>query len=126
MRIDLNDCDVPMASAADLESDVARIQPSTVAAFIPPDLPWMAQHWVTLIEMSKVLGAVLNLNYQTLRPRPSLARVEALEAEIMLCQPPADVKPGRSREAAFYVYHLQMHYQFVAFVISSPGCLRSC
>lgn len=121
MRIDLSDCDVPMASAADLQSDVAGIPPSTAATFIPPDLPWMAQHWVTLIKMSKILGAVLKLNYQTLRDRPSLARVEALEAEIMLCHPPADVEPGLSCEAVFYVYHLQLHYQFVSFLIGFPG-----
>jgi hypothetical protein len=80
----------------------------------------MAQHWVTLIEMSKVLGAVLKLNYQTLRARPSLAQVEALEAEIVLCRPSADVDPGLSRESVFYIHHLQLHYQFVPSSLAFP------
>lgn len=120
MRIDLNDCDVPMTSAADLQSDIAAIPASTTASFIPHDLSWMAQHWVTLIEMSKILGAVLKLNYQTLRARPSLAQVEALEAEIMLCRPSADVEPGLSRESVFYIHHLQLHYQFVPSSLAFP------
>lgn len=113
MRIDLNDCDMPMPSAMDLLSDVDGISPSVAAVFIPPDLPQMAQHWVTLVEMSKLLGSVLKLNYQTLRSVPTLSQVEALEAEISLCRLPDQPEPGLSRPATFYVYHLQLHYQSV-------------
>lgn len=115
MRIDLNDCDMPMASARDLLNDVEGIEASTAEAFVPDDLPRMAEFWVTLVEMSKILGAVLKLNYQTLRRRPSLSQVEALEAQILLCRLPGDDEPGLSREAVFYIYHLQLHYQCVIF-----------
>lgn len=113
MRIDLNDCNMPMPSAADVLSDVDGIPPSTAAAFIPFDLPRMAEYWVALIEMSKVLGSVLKLNYQKLRPTPSVSQVETLEAEVLRCKPPDQDEPELGRPAIFYVYHLQLHYQFV-------------
>lgn len=116
MRIDLNDCDMPMARAEDLLSDLEGVERGVKEAFLPRDLERMAGFWVMLVEMSKVLGKVLKLNYQALRGRPGLGEVEALEAQILSCRCPDvgdDNGSGLSREAFFYVYHLQLHYQFV-------------
>ena len=116
MRIDLNDCDMPMARAEDLLSDLEGVDGGTKEAFLPRDLERMAGFWVMLVEMSKLLGKVLKLNYQALRGRPGLGEVEALETQILSCRCP-DVgdgdNGGLSREAVFFVYHLQLHYQFV-------------
>lgn len=116
MRIDLNDCDMPMARAEDMLSDLEGVDGGTKEAFLPGDLERMAEFWVMLVEMSKVLGKVLKLNYQALRGRPELGEVEVLEAQILSCRCP-DVGDGDdgelSREAVFYVYHLQLHYQYV-------------
>ncbi|OJJ84168.1 Zn(II)2Cys6 transcription factor [Aspergillus glaucus CBS 516.65] len=115
MRIDLNDCDMPMARAEDLLSDLEGVGRETKEAFLPGDLEKMAEFWVMLVEMSKVLGKVLKLNYQALRGRPGLGEVEALEAQILSCQCPGvdGGGGGLSREAVFYVYHLQLHYQAI-------------
>lgn len=119
MRIDLNDCDMPMARAEDLLSDLEGVGRETKEAFLPGDLEKMAGFWVMLVEMSKVLGKVLKLNYQALRGRPGLGEVEALEAQILSCQCPGvdGGGGGLSREAVFYVYHLQLHYQFVPLLV---------
>lgn len=117
MRIDLNDCDMPMARAEDLLSDLEGVGRETKEAFLPGDLEKMAGFWVMLVEMSKVLGKVLKLNYQALRGKPGLGEVEALEAQILSCQCPGvdGGDGGLSREAVFYVCHLQLHYQYVSF-----------
>lgn len=122
MRIDLNDCDMPMAKVEDLLSDLEGVDGVVKEAFLPKDLERMAGFWVMLVEMSKVLGKVLKLNYQALRGRPRLGEVEALEAQILSCRCP-DVcdgdGSGLSREAVFYVYHLQLHYQFVSLFVET-------
>lgn len=120
VRINLNDCDMPMPSAADLLSSVDGLSQEIVDAFLPGDLQQMAQYWVLLIKMSKVLGDVLALNYRAFRPRPLLEQVEALESEIMQCRPPDKYELGLSRPAIFYQYHLQLHYQALLITFYRP------
>ncbi|RAL05303.1 Zn(II)2Cys6 transcription factor [Aspergillus ibericus CBS 121593] len=99
LRIDLDDCDVPMPSVADMLSDLPDVSEPIVATFIPHDLPLLAEYWVRLIEMSRLLGAVLTMNYKTIRPKSSMGRVEALEADILRCGPPDRHDTGLSRPA---------------------------
>ncbi|KZN87824.1 Cutinase transcription factor 1 beta [Penicillium chrysogenum] len=51
LRINLDDCDLPMPSAADLLGDVAEIPASITSAYIPSDLPQLANYWVILIKL---------------------------------------------------------------------------
>ncbi|KAL9470861.1 hypothetical protein ACSS6W_008802 [Trichoderma asperelloides] len=65
MRINLSDCNMPMASAADVVSDLSQIPPSVAKAYIPDDLPQLAEYWVLLIQLNKLLDALsrrLSLN----------------------------------------------------------------
>lgn len=111
LRINLNDCDMPMPSAADVLNDMHELPEFITAEYMPNDLPQLAKYWVVLIELSKLLGAVITLSYQPHGPRPSLQQFETLEANILQWKIPSEVEPGRSRSAAFYSYHLQLHYQ---------------
>ncbi|PYI05605.1 putative Zn(II)2Cys6 transcription factor [Aspergillus sclerotiicarbonarius CBS 121057] len=99
LRIDLDDCDVPMPSVADMLSDLSDVPEPIFSTFIPHDPPLLAEYWVRLMEMSRLLGAVLTMNYKTIRPKPSMSQVEALEADILRCRPPDRHDTGLSRPA---------------------------
>lgn len=121
LRIDLKDCDVPMPTPDDLLSDIEHIPQFKSSSYLPSNLPRLASYWITYVELSRLLGAVLIMNYQTQRPTPTLSQVEDLEAEIMSCKLPNQYEPGLTRTALFYCYHLDIHYQYdpiYAFIIN--------
>ncbi|EED13377.1 C6 transcription factor, putative [Talaromyces stipitatus ATCC 10500] len=120
LRIDLKDCDVPMPTPDDLLSDVEHIPQFTSSSYLPSNLPRLANYWITYVELSRLLGAVLIMNYQTQRPTPTLSQVEDLEAEIMSCKLPNQYEPGLTRTALFYCYHLDLHYQALLITFYRP------
>lgn len=110
LRINLDDSDTPLPSPGDLLSDIDTAQEPIVGSFLPDDLARLANYWVTFIHLSRLLGAVLTLNYQV-RFRPSLQQTDALEADILQCKLPDPYEPSSTRISTFYAYHLQLHYQ---------------
>ncbi|EIT78082.1 C6 transcription factor [Aspergillus oryzae 100-8] len=120
LRIDLRDCDTVMPSSVDMLSDMTGLPEAVASAYIPTDLPRLADCWVTMIHLSKLLGDVLSLSYRPLGPHPSLQQVEATETEILLFQFPDNSDADRSRLATFYMYHLQLHYQALLITFYRP------
>lgn len=112
LRINLNDCNTDMPSVDDMLSDLAGLPESITEAYMPKDLPQLADYWVTMIRLSRLLGDTLALSYQPFGASPSLQQVEALEQEILRFQLPGN-SSDQSRLATFYLYHLQLHYQSV-------------
>ncbi|RAL13070.1 Zn(II)2Cys6 transcription factor [Aspergillus homomorphus CBS 101889] len=120
LRIDLEDCDVAKPSAADLLYDLNNIPESLLPTFIPNEISILAEFWVQLIEMSRLLGSVLAMSYKTVRPKPSHEQIEALETEITCRKPPEQSAPGWNGPTRFYLHHLQLHYQAVLIVLYRP------
>ncbi|KAL4979726.1 fungal-specific transcription factor domain-containing protein [Aspergillus desertorum] len=56
LRIDLDDCDVPMPSVLDVIYDFKDVDPTVFAAFIPDDLPLLAEYWIRLIDLNPPLS----------------------------------------------------------------------
>jgi hypothetical protein len=121
LRINLNDCDTPMPLVADLMYDVGGIPEPTLADFVPRDLPRLALYWVTLIELSKLLGAVITMKYQTIRARPTIQQFQSLEADTLKCQLPDQYEPGLTNPARFHSLHVHLHYQWVLVVFAFSG-----
>ncbi|KAJ9270458.1 transcriptional regulator family: Fungal Specific TF [Paecilomyces variotii] len=120
LRIVLNDCDTPMPSASDVLDDTKRISQVAANTYLPSDFAQLAQYWVKLVHLSKLLGATLTMNYQLLGPTPTLHQVEGLEGEILQCKVPEQYDPGLSRLAIFYMYHVQLHYQALLITFYRP------
>ncbi|RFU80375.1 dehydrogenase, multihelical [Trichoderma arundinaceum] len=120
LRINLNDCNTPMVSAADVLSDLIQIPASIANGYIPDDLPQLADYWILLIRLSKLLGDVLTLCYQPFGPSPTLKQIEALEAKILQLQIPDRCGSEQSRLASFYLYHLQLHYHAILITFYCP------
>ncbi|KAJ6096934.1 hypothetical protein N7486_007680 [Penicillium sp. IBT 16267x] len=111
LRINLEDCNQPMPSVTDLLSDVAELPASIASAYIPNDLPQLADYWIDLIKLSKLLGDVLTLTYKPSGASPTLEQFESLQENILQLWKPGRRGHEQSRLAAFYLYHLQLHYQ---------------
>jgi hypothetical protein len=56
--------DVPMPSAEDVVSTQAGLDYSVKAKYIPPDLLQLAERWIILLRLSKILGVILSKNYR--------------------------------------------------------------
>lgn len=111
LRINMNDCNTMMPSADDMLSDFVELPESMSAAYIPRDLPQLADYWVTMVHLTQLLGETLTLSYQPFGPSPSFQQVEDLERKILLFQLPQSHDTVSSPLATFYLYHLQLHYQ---------------
>lgn len=113
LRINLDDCDQPMPSAADLLSDVAELPSSITSAYIPNDLSQLADYWIILLNLSRLLGGILALSYKPLGASPTIQQFDSLKTELLQFRLPDRAGHEQSRLAAFYIYHLQLHYQWV-------------
>ncbi|KAJ5158132.1 uncharacterized protein N7500_007783 [Penicillium coprophilum] len=120
LRINLDDCDLPMPAASDLLGDVAELPTSITSAYFPKDLPQLADYWVNLINMSKLLGEILALSYKPSGASPTLQQFDSLKTKLLQFRVPA--RPGHEQSplAAFYAYHLQLHYQAALITFYRP------
>jgi hypothetical protein len=112
LRINLDDCTVAMPVAADLLTDIADMPGALATAYIPEDYSQLAEDWVLLMQISKLLGEVLALNFRPNAPRPSVGQVQALESAILVC--PVD-RGGQFRQSSSTIFswcHIQLHYQY--------------
>ncbi|KAI3316847.1 hypothetical protein HD806DRAFT_527558 [Xylariaceae sp. AK1471] len=121
MRINIRDCDTPMPSAEDLTNDFSELPPVVRAKYMPPDFRQLADNWVALLHLSKVLGTILYENYCPTGPLPSLTWIEATEEELMLCIAQAGERPtDASPVLSFYSYHLRLHFNAAMIALWRP------
>lgn len=66
-----------------------------------------------LIEFSKHLGTIINMDYPTIRTTPIIHQFETLEREILNYQLPDQYELGLTNLARFHSFHVQLHYQWV-------------
>ncbi|KAG8411859.1 hypothetical protein J3458_015155 [Metarhizium acridum] len=116
----MNDCDTPMPSVADVISDLDELPPSIIQGHIPDDLSQLAEYWIVLIRLSKLLGDVLALGYQPFGPAATLQQVESLEADIQQLQVPDKCANEQNKFSLFYLYHLQLHYHTLLITFYNP------
>jgi hypothetical protein len=109
LRINMNDCNTMMPSPDDMLSDFVELPEA--AAYTPRELPLLAEYWVTMIQLTQLLGDTLTLSYQPFGPRPSFQQVEDLERKILSFRLPENQETVSNPHAIFYLYHLHLHYQ---------------
>ncbi|UKZ91375.1 uncharacterized protein TrAFT101_006356 [Trichoderma asperellum] len=120
LRINLTDCDTPLPMATDVLIDLVGVPESTSASFIPDDMSRLASYWVTLVELSKKLGAVIALNYQAQRPRPTIQQFTSLESGILQCALPNQYESNQTSLARFHSLHVHLHYQVLLIALYRP------
>ncbi|KAM0806559.1 putative Fungal-specific transcription factor domain-containing protein [Seiridium cardinale] len=121
LRINPRDCDTPMPSAEDLTGDFTELPTHIRTMYMPPDFGQLADQWLTLLHLSKLLGTILSDNYCPTGPLPPRAWVEDTEEELLgciakVCERPPDATPALS----FYSYHLRLHYNAATIALWRP------
>ena len=115
LRISMKACDAPMPTAEDVLSTSSGLDYSVKAKYIPPDLPQLAQGWVILLRLSKILGVILSKNYRPSGLMPTAAWVKATEKAASDCIADVpDLPLDCSKLTAFYHHHLRLHYEYTS------------
>ncbi|KAJ5127375.1 fungal-specific transcription factor domain-containing protein [Penicillium atrosanguineum] len=120
LRINLDDCDTPFPSPDDLLYDIVGLQEPFVSSYIPSDMARLAKYWVMLISLSLQLGSVLAMNYRTVRPKPSVHEIGALEERLLQCDLPDQYEAGLTKASRFYSNHVHLHYQALLITFYRP------
>lgn len=111
LRINLNDCDVTLPDTTDWLDDLANVPTNELQdIWTPADRVCLAQDWVTLISLSKLLGEVLAFKYRHGFGESTFQRVKDLESTISKFT--LDVTGHRdSQILTFSLLHLRLHFQ---------------
>ncbi|KAG9204287.1 hypothetical protein G6514_001361 [Epicoccum nigrum] len=88
--------------------------------YISPDLGVEIQNWISLIQLSIILGDILTLCYQQLGTKPTLAQFDALEDKLSGLKIPSLSDSNQSSLATFSNYHLQLHLQATLITFYRP------
>ncbi|KNG81942.1 C6 transcription factor [Aspergillus nomiae NRRL 13137] len=120
LRINLDDCDLPMSVPADLLSELDSIPEAVSVSYVPQDFHKLAEFWIILIELSQLLGNVLVLKSQSVKSKSSVNQINALEAQITRCKLPDQDEHGLTPLAKFYAHHIHLHYQALLITLYRP------
>lgn len=89
-------------------SNPIKLSSSTKEKYLPPDLLQLAQRWVILLKLSRVLGRILSKNYRPIGPMPTSAWVKAMEKEAVDCMVElSDLDVDCGRLTTLYTYHCE-------------------
>lgn len=112
MRINTEDCDVPMPCVGDITDDFAHLPFNVWTRYVPSDIDLMADHWIKLLTLSNILGRILAVNYRPKVLKPTFAQVQHFETEIGECSPESGRgHPETSQLAAFFARHVELHQE---------------
>ncbi|KAJ5241152.1 C6 transcription factor [Penicillium citrinum] len=120
LRINLDDCDIPMPSVDDMLFDIGSTGEDGHSPGLPGDMRRSAEYWIILIELSCQLGKVMAMNYQAARSKPSLQEVEKLEQELLQSRLPDQYEFGLMPSTRFYSNHVHLHYQAMMVTFYRP------
>ncbi|OTA03117.1 Zn2Cys6 transcriptional regulator [Trichoderma parareesei] len=102
LRINLDESDTSDPLVSDIAIDLEGVPESITSAYLPRDLPRLAEYWIQLIRMTKLLGKTLTTCYQLRRPKPTISQIDALEAELMRLNMPDHPDPMLALLVTFY------------------------
>lgn len=115
MRINIDDCDVPMPSIDDYLGELAGISATIREQYMPPDVPILAQYWGDLLKLSVALGNVLATHYRPpSKAMPLISDIERNEKEILRCAEGCrNEGKDSSRVVELHLYQLQLYYEYI-------------
>lgn len=111
LRINLEDCDIPMPSVGDMLFDIGLPRGINSSSYFPGDMQKSAGYWIILIELSCQLGNIMAMNYRAARTKASLHEIELLEQQLLKSRLPDQFEVGLIPSTRFYSNHVHLHYQ---------------
>jgi hypothetical protein len=102
---------MPLPTTEDVMSDLGMMKDPPRDCHIFADLESEIQNWISLIQLSIILGDILTLCYHQLEKKPTLAQFDALEDKLRELEIPSLDDEDQNSYATFSNYHLQLHLQ---------------
>ena len=121
MRINLEDCDIPLPDPSDVLSDLREIPAAEKQKFFLLNDSALVNFWIQLTRLSVVLGKILSVNQRRKAQSQSLAEIEVLYREILDCSLGDEankIDPVSTGSGIFklHLYQYQIHYESVSHI----------
>lgn len=113
MRINHEDCDMPMPTADDITKELDSIPSSVKIEFFPSDTRTLADMWISFVKISVSLGTILRTHYRP-RARPAVQDIEDCANELRLGEPePLSALQIENADdiIQLHAYQLQLFYE---------------
>jgi hypothetical protein len=111
MKIQLEDCDVPMPTIQDLTSELKDLPSQTVEKYLPGHQERLASLWIKLVKLSKALGTTIQVFYRQQRVKPDIGDVKRCEDQILQYTLSDKKKVQTDPTTTFHLHHLQLFYE---------------
>ena len=112
MRIDSENCDVPIPSVQEVFGSSLDGIPDEIRSCLPHGTLEMAALWINLLELGLLLERVLKRHYRPRSVPASLAELEDEETAILSCRDRLlSLRTSDSPVLAIHVAHLKTYYK---------------
>lgn len=111
MRINLEDCDVPLPTTDDIAKELDAIPKAARDRYIPYQSDAVARLWLKLVEISVVLGNILRIHYRHKGSKPTVEDIEKSEEEVQECALAAKDLEHETPVMQVFAYQLRLFYE---------------
>lgn len=114
MRVHDEDCDVPMPSRADIADEINQcVAPDLRKKYIPSNVDALSEMWVSLVEVSVILGRIMRIHYRVKGPKPSITDIEELATELFQLEESRSYIMDDQIITLIHSYHLEIYHRCV-------------
>ena len=118
MRINHEDCDMPMPTAEDLLKELDIISPQAKSKFIPADTETLTHMWIRHVKISVALGSILRIHYRANGPEPGVEDIQKCAEELQLCAEGYMDEDKMTDALRVHAYQLQLFYEWAGHIYS--------
>ena len=111
MKIQLEDCDVPMPGPEDVTTELKDVPGHVMDEYLPGRQDILAALWIKLVKLSKALGTMIQVLYRQQQVEPDLEIVKQCEYEMLQCALSDEEKAEIDPTTNFHVHHFQLFYE---------------
>jgi hypothetical protein len=103
---------MPMPSAEDVVAELDTITLQIKARYIPLHPEWIAGLWVKLLEISELLGIIINIFYKQETKKPDSQDMEWCERQLLQCAVRTEGNRFSDTISLLHTYQLQLFYEY--------------
>ncbi|WQF80787.1 hypothetical protein CDEST_05801 [Colletotrichum destructivum] len=123
MRIAFDDFDTPMPAACDADVIPAEVRWDLGRKYLPEDLCFLFDLWVSFVGLSTALSHVLSTNYRAKGVKPSKADIEHSESKIRAYQSAIPESASQGQVVASHVHQFKLYFETSIIVLYRPFIL---
>jgi hypothetical protein len=112
MRINLEDCDLPLPFIDDITKELDAIPVAVRDKYIPYQSDAVAGLWLKLVRISVALGNILRIHYRYKGPTSSVEDIEKSEEELQACALTNNEMEYTNPVMQVFAYQFQLFYEY--------------